>query len=363
MRRTSYPTSGYSLGQRGTRGSRRLLAPRKRKKSLFKPALVAAAFVVLGIRALTLAPAHEDLRVVASAGLRTTPSATARPAVSQRPAATLAPTATARPLPPIKVLAFSTSWIKKHPIAEVPSINGRAAIVVDVTSGQVLYWQSAATRYPEASLTKMMTAMVADDIAPLDQLITVIPQATQVEPNHMGISAGEQLTLRELLDGMLLDSGNDAAEAVAQGIVDRDRFIDLMNQKAAGMRLINTRFANPSGLDDPNHYSSAYDLAVMADTLLQQYPDLAQIVHTRQIHISATATHKAFAPYNLDRLLWSYPGAIGVKPGYTGDAGYCLAAAATRGGRTIIVVVLGSTQHFTDAATLLDFGFRHPVTP
>ena len=363
MRRTSYPTSGYSLGQRGARGSRRLLAPRKRKKSLFKPALVAAAFLVLGIRAITLAPAHEELRVVASTGARLAPSAAARPVASQRTSPTLPPTATARPLPPIRVLAFSTSWIKKHPIAEVPRINGRAAIVVDVSSGQVLYWQAAASRYPEASLTKMMTAMVADDIAPLDQVITVTRAATQIEPNHMGISAGEKLTLQELLDGMLLDSGNDAAEAVAQGVVDRDRFIDLMNQKAAGMRLINTRFANPSGLDDPNHFSSAYDLAVMAATIITQYPDIARIVSTRQVSIPATATHKAFSPYNLDRLLSSYPGAIGVKPGYTGDAGYCLAAAATRGGRTIVAVVLGTNQHFTDATTLLDFGFRHPVTP
>ncbi len=340
-----------------------MLAPRKRKKSLLKPALVAAAFLVLGIRALSLAPAREDLRVVASSGVRTTPAGPARPATSQRPAVTPAPSATVRALPRIKVLAFSTSWIKKHPIADLPAISGRTAIVVDVSSGQVLYWQAASTRYPEASLTKMMTAMVADDIAPLDQVITVTPQSTKVEPNRMGVSAGEQLTLKELLYGMLLDSGNDAAEAIAQGIVDRDRFLDLMNQKAAAMHLINTQFANPSGLDDPNHFSSAYDLAVMAATAITEYPDIARIAHTRQVSIPATATHKAFAPYNLDRLLWSYPGAIGVKPGYTGDAGYCLAAAATRGGRTIIAVVLGSNQHFTDAATLLDFGFRHPVNP
>ena len=178
----------------------------------------------------------------------------------------------------------------------------------------------------------------------------------------MGISAGEKLTLRELLDGLLLDSGNDAAEAIATGLVDRASFIRFMNVKAAALHLKASHFTNPSGLDEPDHYSTAYDLAVVSATLLADYPDLRAIVGSKQISIYATPLHKAFNPINIDRLLWTYPGAIGLKPGYTGAAGYCLAAAATRNGRTIVVVVLGSTQHFTDAATLLDFGFRHPVT-
>jgi D-alanyl-D-alanine carboxypeptidase len=265
-------------------------------------------------------------------------------------------------LPLVKVPVLSASWLRAHPIAEVPSIKGRAAIVVDLSSGQILYQQDQGTRYAEASLTKMMTAMVAADLTPLDTVITVPDAATQVEPNHMGISTGEKLTVRELLEGMLLDSGNDAAEAIAMGIVDRARFIDFMNQKAAALHLRATHFTNPSGLDDADHYSSAYDLAVVGATLLADYPDIRAIVGSKQVSIYATPQHKAFNPINIDRLLSTYPGAIGIKPGYTGAAGYCLAAAATRNGRTILVVVLGSTQHFTDAATLLDFGFRHPVT-
>ena len=257
---------------------------------------------------------------------------------------------------------LSASWLRTHPIAEVPAIKGRAAIVVDLTTGQILYQQSQTTRYADASLTKMMTAMVAVDLAPLDTVITVPAAATLVEPNHMGISSGERLTVRELLEGMLLDSGNDAAEAIASGMVDRSAFIDFMNQKAAQLHLRQTHFTNPSGLDDTNHYSTASDLAVVGATLLADYPDLRSIVGSKQVSIYATPQHKAFNPINIDRLLWTYPGAIGLKPGYTGAAGYCLAAAATRNGRTILVVVLGSTQHFTDAATLLDFGFRHPVT-
>ncbi|MDQ6885289.1 MAG: D-alanyl-D-alanine carboxypeptidase [Candidatus Dormibacteraeota bacterium] len=256
---------------------------------------------------------------------------------------------------------LSRTWLRAHPPVGIPSIKGRAAVVVDLTAGQVLYEQAATTRYPEASLTKLMTAMVAADLAPMETPITVSALATQVEPNHMGLSTGEQLSLRELLDGLLLNSGNDAAEAIALGIVDRSHFLDFMNQKAAALHLHGTHFTNPSGLDDPNHYSTATDVAVVAATLLADYPDLRQIVATKQAAIPATPLHNAFYPSNIDRLLWTYPGAIGLKPGYTDGAGYCIAAAATRQGRTILVVVLGSTQHFTDAAALLDYGFAHPV--
>jgi len=234
---------------------------------------------------------------------------------------------------------------------------------VDVSAGQILYARDVHSRYPDASLTKMMTAMVALDLASPDQVLTVPPSAIQVEPNLMGLSAGERLSVRELLYGLLLDSGNDAAETIAQGIIDRTRFVQRMNQKAATMHLADTQFTNPSGFDEAKHYSSAYDLAVMATTLLQEYPELATIVSAKQVTLASSSEHKWFGPQNLNRLLWSYPGALGVKPGFTDGAGYCLTAAATRGGRTIVAVVLGSTQHFTDATTLLDFGFRHPAVP
>jgi len=322
--------------------------------------------IILGSRELILMEVGRSARNVAATHTAPTPrpAANARPSAS--PAPTPAPTASRIPistkLPDVKVPVLSNGWLRAHPIAGAPKIEGRAAIVVDLTAGQILYEQADHTQYAEASLTKMMTAMVALDLTPPDTVITVPQAATLVEPNHMGISTGEQLTLAQLLDGMLLDSGNDAAEAIAMGIADRAIFIDLMNKKAAALHLRNTHFANPSGLDDTDHYSSAYDLAVMGATLLEDYPDLRTIVGTKQVKIYATAQHTYFNPINIDRLLWSYPGAVGIKPGYTDAAGYCLAAAATRNGRTILAVVMGSTQHFTDGATLLDFGFAHPVT-
>jgi serine-type D-Ala-D-Ala carboxypeptidase (penicillin-binding protein 5/6) len=370
LRRTSNPTSGYSLGTRDKRSSRRLLAPPRRRNPLAWPLLAAVVIAgLLGLHVLTT-PATQTMRVVAAT---TKPPATLRPRVSSPQPVAIAPrAATPSPspsptpiptaLPEVKVPVISRTWLKTHPPTTAPSIKGRAAIVVDLTAGQVLYEQSATTRSAEASITKLMTAMVAVDLASLDTPITVSAQATQVEPNHMGLSAGERLTLRELLVGLLLNSGNDAAEAIASGIVDRSQFVDFMNQKAAALHLRGTHFTNPSGLDDPNHFSTASDLAVVSATLLADYPDLRTMVATKDVTIPATATHKAFTPSNIDRLLWTYPGAIGLKPGYTDAAGYCLAAAATRHGRTILAIVLGSNQHFTDAATLLDYGFAHPVT-
>lgn len=364
MRRTSYPTSGYSLGTRGRRSSRRLIVAPRRHTPVIR-LLIVVLVLFVGSRIFSMLQSHHDMHVVAATARTATPRpAAARPAATAHTAPAPAPSriAVRSQLPQVNVPVLSASWLRTHPIADVPSIKGRAAIVVDLTAGQILYQQDQSTRYADASLTKMMTAMVAAELVPLDTVITVPDSATQVEPNHMGVSAGEQLTVRELLDGMLLDSGNDAAEAIAMGIVDRPKFIDFMNQKAAAMHLRATHFTNPSGLDDTDHYSSAYDLAVIGATLLADYPDIRAIVGSKQINIYSTPQHKAFNPINIDRLLSTYPGAIGIKPGYTGAAGYCLAAAATRNGRTILVIVLGSTQHFTDATTLLDFGFRHPVT-
>lgn len=318
--------------------------------------LLVAGFLVLGTTALASTGTHKAGHTAASpSGARPSPPARAvAPATSPR--------VTTR-APAVRLHLFSGTWLAAHPITEVPSIKGRSAIVVDLDAGQILFAVDAHARLADASLTKMMTAMIALDLASPEQVLTVPAAATQVIPDHMGLSAGEQVTVRELLDGMLLDSGNDAAETLAQTLLPRDQFVERMNRKAQAMHLRDTHFANPSGLDDTDQYSSAYDLSVIAATLLLDYPELRTIVGTRQVTLPATSTHKWFKPTSLNRLLSTYPGAIGVKPGYTDNAGYCLAAAATRGGHTVIAVVLGSTQHFTDSTALLDFGFRHLVSP
>ena len=253
---------------------------------------------------------------------------------------------------------FSNYWLATHPQPNLP-IHGQAAYLVDLDTRMVMWERDPETTRAPASLTKLITAMVAvDDAGSLDRVVQVTPEATQVVPSVMGLSAGERLTVRQLLDGLFLDSGNDAAEALAQGIVPRDRFIRQMNQKAKSIGLTGSHFVNPSGLDAPGHGMTAHDLVHTAAYLDRYYPELAAIAATKDIAIPATADHKAFYPHNLNGLLFSYPGATGLKTGLTDNAGGCMLATATRDGRHLIVVVLNATLHSTaDAELLLNYGF------
>ena len=223
----------------------------------------------------------------------------------------------------------------------------------------MLWQRDPETSRAPASLTKLITAMVAaDDAGSLDTVVQVTRAATQITPSVMGLSPGERLTVRQLLDGLFLDSGNDAAEALAQGIVPRDRFIRQMNQKATSIGLTASHFVNPSGLDARGHGMSAHDLAHVAAYLDKYYPELAAIAATREVSIPASPTHKAFYPRNLNGMLWSYPGATGLKTGLTDNAGGCMLATATRGGRHLIAVVLNATGvSMGDATVLLNYGF------
>lgn len=259
--------------------------------------------------------------------------------------------------------AYAPAWLSAHPASDAPAISGRNAVVVDLERRLLLYEKDAKQRVPVASLAKMVTAMVALDIARPDRLIQVPAASTQVEANHMGLTAGERLTLRELLYGLLLDSGNDAAEAIAEGTLGRAAFVETMNARVRSLGLQDTHFENPSGIDGATQYSTAYDMAVVAGTLLDGYPDLRAMVGTKEQTLPSQTGHKWFGPYNLNRLIWTYPGAVGIKPGFTDGAQYTLAAAAVRDGRTIVAVVLGSQRHFSDGAALLDYGFKRAVQP
>jgi len=257
---------------------------------------------------------------------------------------------------------FSNLWLATHPQPYLP-IHGQAAYLVDLDSRMVLWARDPETSRAPASLTKLITAMVAiDNAGSMDQTVLVPKAATQITPSVMGLSPGERVTVRQLLDGLFLDSGNDAAEALARGIVPRDRFIRQMNQKAASIGLTATHLVNPSGLDARGHGMSAHDLAHVAAYIGKYYPELAAIAATKDIAIAATVTHKAFYPHNLNRLLWTYPGATGLKTGLTDDAGGCMLATATRGGRHLVAVVLNATGFSTaDATVLLNYGFSvHP---
>lgn len=250
-------------------------------------------------------------------------------------------------------------------ISGAPVLNAQAAILVDMDRRQVLYAKDHHSPRAMASTIKIVTAIVALENAPLNTIIRVGPEAAGMEPNRMGLKVGERLLLEELLYGLMLDSGNDAAEAIARGIFgDRTRFIDLMNKLVAKLDLQNTHFVNPSGLDHPSQYASAYDLAILSTYALHN-STFREVVRTRRkvipVNREPGREHGWFGPTNLNRLLVSYAGAFGVKPGWTGDAGYTLVAGAERQGRSLLAVILGSNGHFTDAARLLDYGFATPI--
>jgi D-alanyl-D-alanine carboxypeptidase (penicillin-binding protein 5/6) len=231
-----------------------------------------------------------------------------------------------------------------------------------MNSGRVLYSRNATVERAPASLAKIMTAAVALDHLSPNTVITVPPDAPSVGAaiggTAMGLLPGERLSLYDLLYGMLLPSGNDAAFTIADAVAGSQRaFAALMNAKAAALGLTGTHFVQGYGLDDPDQYSTAQDLMRLARYDLSHYPLFREIVGTRYHYIGLGRTHPAFALHNLDQLLGVYPGAFGVKTGTTPAAGQNLIAAVHRDGHDIMTVVLGSTDRYADSTALLNYAF------
>jgi len=271
----------------------------------------------------------------------------------------LAPPATTRPATILREQAIPSFSLAAAPSADL-GLHAKSAILIDLDTNRVLWAANAHLQRPPASLTKLMTAVVATDLVGLDAPVTVTGEAAAAEPSRLGLTAGETLTVRDLLYGALLPSGNDAALALGTGIVPIDRFLALMNAKAAYLHLHDTHFSTPNGLTDPANYTSSYDLAVLSAYIVRNYPELAAIAATRDYVIPATVTHPAFYPHNINHFLDVYPGADGLKTGFTNDAGGCLIATATRGGRHLLLVLMGSDIMFGDGVKLMDYGFATP---
>jgi D-alanyl-D-alanine carboxypeptidase (penicillin-binding protein 5/6) len=254
-----------------------------------------------------------------------------------------------------------------------PAIAAAAAYVFDGDSGAVFYTRHADDERAMASCTKVMTALVAVKFGRFDQPVTVGADAAayvNTDNSYMGLSAGETLSLSDLLYGLLLPSGNDAAIAIADAVGgSQDHFVAMMNQEAQALGLTHTHYADPHGLDAPRHYTSAHDLAVLSAVALRNSL-IALIAATPHYTIPRTPTHKAYNLFNYNSLLpgasAAYPGAIGLKPGNTGNAGWCEAFAAQRDGHLIIGVVLGDptwSQRNADMRALLDWGFAQEGVP
>jgi serine-type D-Ala-D-Ala carboxypeptidase (penicillin-binding protein 5/6) len=238
-----------------------------------------------------------------------------------------------------------------------PALLGKAAILVDASSGRVLWQYRAHARRRVASTTKIMTALLALRTLGPHDLVTIDKSVPRVPLVREGLRAGEKVEAWKLFYAMLLYSGNDDALALAIAAGGTKwHFVHQMNVEARILGLRDTHFVSPSGVVDVGNYSSAWDLAALTRVAMRN-PRFRQIVRTKIKHVKWSAPTFAKIYVNNNRLLGLYPGANGVKTGYTHKAGPCLVASATRGGRSLIAVVLDSPDMYRDAKRLLDFGF------
>ncbi len=244
--------------------------------------------------------------------------------------------------------------------AGFPYVSARSIAVIEGSCGALLYGRNPHLRLPPASLTKLMTAIVAIEHADANQMITPNVDGSKLYDDTgstiMGLKPGMELSLLDLLYGLLLPSGNDAAIAIAEGISGtQDAFVELMNDKAKSLALNDSHFINPHGLYDQHLHSSAFDVATLGRYVMQN-PILRQIVATQ----SWQPKWDGPPLWNGNRFLSEYPGADGIKIGYTEQSQQTIVASATRGGRRIIAALMRSQDRYTDAERLLDWAFAQP---
>ncbi|GJM80038.1 hypothetical protein HMSSN139_25340 [Paenibacillus sp. HMSSN-139] len=250
-----------------------------------------------------------------------------------------------------------------HAAPDAPSIHAQAAAVIDVTSGRLLYSLHGDEQLPIASLTKIMTAIVAIEHGKLSDTVTVGRNAYAKEGSSIYLHLGEEMSLENMLYGLMLRSGNDAATAIAEHVGGSEEgFVYLMNEKAKLLGLTHTHFQNPHGLDAKGHYSSANDLAKLTSYALKN-PHFKEIVRTPSKNAPNPNDPWDYKWLNKNKMLRFYDGADGVKTGYTKIAKRCLVSSATRGGQQIAVITLNDGDDWNDHRKLLDYGFANfPLT-
>jgi D-alanyl-D-alanine carboxypeptidase (penicillin-binding protein 5/6) len=267
-------------------------------------------------------------------------------------------------IPMKKILALlfacATHFAAAQPVTP-PPIAARAFVVVDLLSGQTLAAANESDRAEPASLTKLMTAYVVFSALKagklgLAQEVTVSANAAKATGSRMFLAAGTKATVSDLITGMVVQSGNDAAITLAEAVAgSEEAFVPMMNAEAAHLGLKATNFANASGQPSPNHYSTARDIATLAAALIRDFPDRYPLYSQREF------TYNKISQANRNRLLWTDPTVDGMKTGFTESAGYCLVASAKRGGRRLVSVLLGAQSdglRTSESQKLLNFGFQ-----
>ncbi|WP_243109344.1 D-alanyl-D-alanine carboxypeptidase family protein [Anaerophilus nitritogenes] len=251
----------------------------------------------------------------------------------------------------ILMFQFTTLTFAKETVSNSAS----SAIVMDVKSGRILYQKNIYEKKPMASTTKIMTALLGIEKSKLDKEVKISKKAVGVEGSSIYLGYDEKVKMKDLLYGLMLRSGNDSATAIAIELAGSvEKFAQLMNQRAKEIGAKNTNFVNPHGLHDENHYTTAYDLALISREALRN-KDFKEIVKTK-LWIADREGYKHF--YNKNKTLSQYEGGDGVKTGYTKASGRCLVTSATRGGMQLVCVVLNDYNWFEDSYRLLDDAFN-----
>lgn len=261
----------------------------------------------------------------------------------------------------VKLLDLWLPFVQKAvgDTGEQPILTSKSALMYDLTTNKTIYEKNAREKLPMASITKIMTAIISME-NPRDDGRYVVREEHLVGEDSMGLTTGEVLSLEELLYGLMLPSGNDAAEVLASNYyLGREEFIKAMNNKAKALGLTDTSFSNPSGLQgDGTQYTTTYDLLVMTKYAMDNFPLFRKIVATDSYSIPPTNTHKAYELVSETNLLTTYPGVQGVKTGFTPEAGLCLVTYLDYGGHKIIGIILNSQNRRGEMKELLDYSLK-----
>lgn len=244
-------------------------------------------------------------------------------------------------------------------VAEPVSVSSESAVLISYDTASVIYEKNGYQQMPMASTTKIMTALLALEEAQRsgDPIVDITEEMVAVEGSSMGLQSGNRLALSGLAAGMLMASGNDAANAAAIYISgSQEEFARLMNSRAAELAMNNTNFVTPSGLDDEEHYSTAYDMAVLAREALRNSL-FSKMASSSSYQVEFVEPEQKVTYSNHNKLLRLYEGCIGVKTGFTKKSGRCLVSAAERDGVKLIAVTLNAPDDWNDHMAMLDYGF------
>ena len=238
-------------------------------------------------------------------------------------------------------------------IERIPHISARSAVAIDSKTKIILYDKNSSQVIPMASTTKIITALVALRYGDLDKKVQISQNATGIRGSKVGYKKGELIEIRELLYGLMLRSGNDAAIAIAEGIAGSvEEYLKIMNEFSNEIGLLDTHFESPHGLDSENHYTTAYDLAILTSKA-KEISQFNKIVASKEVGAETFGFSRSY--HNINKILWEIPLANGVKTGYTGQAGKCLVTSVDVNGRDIVIVLLNSSERWKETNKIYDY--------